>query len=321
MGALVADLLAVEDRDVTWLAAALQTATELELSTIPPYLCGLCSVVDHTTVAAALVRSVLSEEMLHLGLVCNMLTTIGGTPLLDAPVYPGPLPGGVRPGLTVYLSGLTPSYVADVYMQIEYPQDGPLAETATPTIGSFYTAIGEAFAGLPASAFTGERQLTTTVGGEPLYGIASAADAQRAVLEIKEQGEGTSTSPDAVGFGGELAHYYRFGEVAHGATLVPVGTSWEYAGTPVPFPQCRPMAAVPQGGWPDPAPAVTALLAMFDTAFGTVLDNLRAAWANGSQNDLDTAVATMGSLPGPATELMEIPLPGGSGTYGPDFRV
>ncbi|NJP82759.1 hypothetical protein HCK01_36730, partial [Streptomyces sp. AA8] len=40
-----------------------------------------------------------------------MLTTIGGAPrMADAalvPKYPGPLPGGVRPELSVSLTGLT----------------------------------------------------------------------------------------------------------------------------------------------------------------------------------------------------------------------
>ena len=40
-----------------------------------------------------------------MGLACNMLTTIGGTPQINTPAavpkYPGHLPGGVRPHLTV----------------------------------------------------------------------------------------------------------------------------------------------------------------------------------------------------------------------------
>jgi hypothetical protein len=68
----------------------------------------------------------LLEEMLHLGIVCNLLTTFEGTPklatALAVPKYPGPLPGDVRPNLTVYLSGLTRQLVKEVYMEIEYPQ-------------------------------------------------------------------------------------------------------------------------------------------------------------------------------------------------------
>ena len=67
--------------------------------------------------------------MTHFGLACNLLVAIGGTPLLtDAavvPTYPGPLPGGVRPGLIVPLRKLDKAQ-AKVFMEIEYPQDGPL---------------------------------------------------------------------------------------------------------------------------------------------------------------------------------------------------
>ncbi|MFJ8780898.1 hypothetical protein [Streptomyces sp. NPDC102476] len=37
-------------------------------------------------------------------------------------IYPGPLSGGVRPGVTVYLSGLTRTFVHDVMMAIEAPE-------------------------------------------------------------------------------------------------------------------------------------------------------------------------------------------------------
>src|SRR5262249_36943662 len=89
----------VETRDVEWLQQSLQSAIDLELSTLPPYLCGMWSIKDSSTTAASLINSVVLEEMLHMGLACNMLTTIGGTPQIDSgiPTYPGPLPGDVRP--------------------------------------------------------------------------------------------------------------------------------------------------------------------------------------------------------------------------------
>jgi Ferritin-like len=49
--------------------------------------------------------------MFHMGLACNMLTTVNGTPEINTqaviPKYPGALPGGVRPWLRVALTGLT----------------------------------------------------------------------------------------------------------------------------------------------------------------------------------------------------------------------
>ncbi len=87
--------------------------------------------------------------MLHFGLMCNMLAAIERVPRINVPealpVYPGPLPGGVHPGLKVALRALSKE-VAGVFMEIEYPEHGPvtLAEEF-PSIGAFYTAIQEAF--------------------------------------------------------------------------------------------------------------------------------------------------------------------------------
>ncbi|MBE9211043.1 hypothetical protein IQ244_32075 [Nostoc sp. LEGE 06077] len=82
-----------------WLKSSLNAAIELELATLPPYLCAWWSIKDLGASAAGLIRSILMEEMLHMGLVANMLTTIGGTPRISTvlPSYPSPLPGGVIP--------------------------------------------------------------------------------------------------------------------------------------------------------------------------------------------------------------------------------
>ena len=316
------DLLAVpaEQYDLAWLQESLQVAVELELSTLPPYLCGYWSCQDSGSAAAQLILSVIMQEMFHMGLAANILTSIGGTPSINTkvPVYPGPLPGGVMPDLTVYLGGLTEAYIGNVYMTIEYPETGPI--TAPPqqeTIGQFYDAISVALAQV-APPFSGNDQMAATIGENSLTPVLNLADAQNAISTIKEQGEGTSTSPDD-GAGTELAHYYRFGEIYNGAELVLVNGKWQYTGTPVPFPSTYPMAAVPKGGWPNPPSNVTALLQQFDGAFSSIIDLLQAAWQNGSQTDLDKAIGEMFSLSGPAIQLMQIPLSGGGGNYGPDF--
>src|SRR5262245_18731904 len=69
----------------------LQTAIELEHSTLPPYLCALYSIVEGSNdEARATLQSVALEEMLHLTLAANVLNAIGGQPVLD---YPRLLPG------------------------------------------------------------------------------------------------------------------------------------------------------------------------------------------------------------------------------------
>jgi hypothetical protein len=327
----VPDLLGVAhgDRDRDWLLQALQVAVELKLSTLPPYLCGLWSIKDQTPAkgptpdAYSLILSVVFEEMIHMGLACNVLTAVGGTPHIVVPSYPGQLPGGVRPELTVYLSGLTPELVCDVFQQIEMPEQRvPVRadETKYPTIGGFYDAVSEAFVQAGESVITGKRQLTISFGDqndETLYPITSLADAQKAITEIKEQGEGTSRTPDAVGFH-ELAHYYRFGEIHHGRALVKVGPDqWRYEGDPIPFPACWPMAKVPRGGYP------TEITGTFDGLFTSVLANLEAAWVEGGptgQSFLQNAVTVMFSLYPEASRLMQMPALG-VGNYGPDFLM
>jgi hypothetical protein len=119
-----------DQHDLQWLKQSLQAAIELELSTLPPYLCCLWSIKSQDGPAYDLIDSVVLEEMLHLGLACNMLTGIGATPEIvteyQAITYPGPLPGGVRPTLSVFLSGLSKTSF-EMYMQIEYPETGPVA--------------------------------------------------------------------------------------------------------------------------------------------------------------------------------------------------
>ena len=120
-----------ENRDLNWLQTSLEYAIELEHSTIPPYLCAWWSVKDQTNAVAQLIHGIVLEEMMHMSLSCNMLTTIGGTPAIDTPdfipKYPGPLPHGVRPTLkSVGLVGLSLDVVENVFTQIEYPESGPV---------------------------------------------------------------------------------------------------------------------------------------------------------------------------------------------------
>src|SRR5690242_7881501 len=121
-GAQIVELMGVSpsEHDLDWLKESLQAAIHLEFATIPPYLCAMWSIKTASGRAYDHLREVVMEEMLHLGLACNMLTAIGGTPRLfpnAAPKYPCPLPGGVRPGLIVPLRGLTPEGVKNVFME------------------------------------------------------------------------------------------------------------------------------------------------------------------------------------------------------------
>jgi rubrerythrin len=239
--------------DLKGLRGALQSAIELEHSTIPPYLYALYSIAPGANAEiASLLRSVVIEEMTHMGLACNILNAIGGTPTIDSPTfvpaYPGPLPGMVESQLTVPLSALTLDLVENVFMVIEEPEDPlefPTLELAADvTIGQFYEQIAEQLRAAGEEIFTGDpgRQVGHDLGIEELVAITDLPGALTAIETIVEQGEGTTQKP--TDDQGELAHYYRFAEIFHGHRLVavagvapdaPPDEQYAYDGPSIPF--------------------------------------------------------------------------------------
>lgn len=316
-----AELMSVpsSEHDINWLKASLQSAIELEFSTIPPYLCALWSIEDESHPARLMIRDIVGQEMLHMGLACNMLTAIGGTPLINrpevVPTYPGHLPGGVRPQVRVSLQALSKRMLRDVFMQIEYPEAGPInivfGQTYS-TIGTFYDAIAAAFHRLPDDRITGTRQILSREF--KLWPITSRADAERAITEIKHQGEGTSQSPEQGTLDPELAHYYTFAQIYHGRRLMQGRDGrWSYSGAAIPFPRVFPVVEVPPEGYPQSR--------TFDLAFTALLGHLQAAWERGDQRELDAAIQNMKELTAYAHALVRTPLPHGRGNYGPAFRL
>jgi hypothetical protein len=322
--------VAPDDRGLQWLKDSLQAAIELELSTLPPYLCAMWSIRDTSAgspgaTAYKLIDSVVKQEMAHLGLVCNMLTAIGGIPAIaggyDKNIhYPGHLPGGVRPELTVFLSGLTKSYVHDVLMQIEFPENEIVFEMALagptfPTIGAFYDALKAAFLQV-APQVDKDKQLTSSIGVTKFLVLKDVTDA---IDLIKSQGEGSSKSPDDSS--GELAHYYRFAELYVGSTLVATaGGGFSFSGAPIPFPDTVTMAPIPRGGYTGVSSAVAALLNAFNGLFSGMLDDLDTAWKNIDQTSLTAAIQKMLQLKKAAQEIMAKALPkAANGFYGPNF--
>jgi hypothetical protein len=335
----IAELMSVPaaEHGVAWITDSLQEAVRLEFATIPPYLSAMWSIKSGDGPAYDSLREIVVEEMLHLGLVCNLLTTLGVTPKIwpgAAPDYPCPLPGGVRPGLIVSLGGLTPERVRDLFMQIEKPHhdlvdpDDPDADT--PTIGEFYAAIRAAVAALPPEAVTGQRQLARGMGpaARSLSKIDSAQKALDAIDLITEQGEGTTASPRDPSPGSEdqddLAHFYRFAELYKGRRIVQDATGkFVFSDTAVPFPETYPLAEVPHGGWQEPTvtPTVAAKLKEFDAAYSTMLTQLQAAWEHGDPAKLGASVLTMHGLTSLVGELIGMQATTGGPVYGPCFRA
>src|SRR5580704_13271110 len=97
----IAELMKSSARDVQWLQNALQSAIELELSTLPPYLCAYWCLKDVDSYPATQLHLIVLQEMLHFGYACNLLSSTGKQPEVlsgyELIMYPGPLPGGVVP--------------------------------------------------------------------------------------------------------------------------------------------------------------------------------------------------------------------------------
>lgn len=314
------------------LKAALQHAIELEHATIPAYLTSLFSIkAGRNRRAAEIIRGVVVEEMLHMALACNLLSSIGGSPRFDrpgfVPDYPGGLPGGLRPGLIVTLRKASIDHIRDVFMSIEEP-----SETVDPvekhhlTIGWFYDTIRRGFQTLAQSGHLFDHsgpQLTSWRGPGQIVVVRNLPDAERAIDEIVTQGEGASpTDPDDPEH--ELAHYFRFEEIVEGRELVVTpGGGYAFTGAPVPFD--------PDGVWPmvdDPDTAaleegslVRHLSEQFDEMYTTLLGMLEQAFTTDPDTLLGPAIEMMFSLEVAAKGLMQTPIDASTpATAGPAFQ-
>ena len=326
--------------DVHGVRAALQAAIEIEHAVIPPYLYALYSLVPGRNDAAAVtLRSIVDEEMLHLALAANLLSAVGGRPVLDSPRllprYPGPLPGTVDDGVVVGLAPFSVALVRDTFMRIEQPEHAlgfgsPGPSAADPlTIGQFYRRIRTTLVALGEGAFTGKRhhQLGpgAMTGAVPVTGVASAC---QAIDLIIDQGEGTLTSP-LEGAGADVAHYYRLAEIVHGRRLVrnpdtgpgtPAEQRFVYAGDPVPFDPAGVQAAPrnpKQADYPAGSPARLACAA-FNRTYVRLLKTLQAA-VQGSPGELTPAVTLMMSLRQQAAGMLSGSATGGV-PAGPSFE-
>jgi rubrerythrin len=317
---------------------ALQSAVKLEHATIPLYLYALYSLDrDKNPEIAAIIESVVVEEMLHMTLSSNVLNALGGSPAINRPdfipTYPGALPGGVDSQLTVHLAPFSVSEPVDqlqTFLNIEAPEH-PLifsaVEDETITIGKFYDAISKAIAALGNGAFLNPspNQIGPDLMDQSVV-VTDVATAQQAIRTIVDQGEGTSTSPLEV-IGAGYAHYYRFMQIRMGHLLVPVEgggpnpeDQYAYSGDPVPFDPTGVYAVpVDPGGYPAGSAAAFAN-DNFNYTYTSLLNALHRLF-NGDNSDerMNVAIGLMMSLKGQAKAMMSgIPNPGV--LVGPSFE-
>ena len=343
---LRAEVAATLDAGVHGVRDALQVAIKLEHSTIPPYLYALYSLKPGSnSKIAKIISSILTEEMLHMALVCNVLNAIDGSPDIGEPHfipnYPGPLPGGVEKNLVVNLAPFSLPVVTGTFMVIEEPEkklDFPILPhpctldlAAFPidkrpiTIGDFYRKIMKKIRALGSSIFTGDpsRQLKTVFGKVPLFAVTDENSAEQAIMLVVRQGEGTKTSP--LDDEGNPAHFYRFAEIYKRFTLIPNpnprpgSPPYVFGGDPVPFD--------PKGVWPVilnphtstyiPGSAADQGNRDFNRMYTRMLRNLHAAF-NGEPDRIAIAVADMGKLRRQGQYLMSLKVQ--HGHAGPSFE-
>jgi hypothetical protein len=318
----------------------LQAAIQLEHATIPPYLYALYSLDQgRNATIAAIIRSVVVEEMLHLTLACNVLNALGGTPRLGSPdfipSYPGHLPGTVQGQLEVGLQPFSLDLVRDVFMVIEAPDrplDFPVERSAVEpevTIGHFYRSLRKRILALGDDVFSRDpRHQIYPEQLESVVVVTDASSAARAIDTIVEQGEGTTTQPGEV-VGLDYAHYYRFAEIVHGKRLIP---------NPAPDPSQPPdqqyvyggasIVVDPAGVYPAPTnpstdtyPAGTSarrLCETFNYTYTALLGQLHTS-VNGQAERLQPALGLMMSLEQQAVDMMS-GLNTGGGAVGPTFE-
>lgn len=362
--ASVVDLLSVplKSRTPDHLIEMLRCAAKLEHATLPPYLTAWWSIIDITHPAARILQTVIFEEMGHLATVCNLLRSIGSTPTFTAadfvPRYPSRLPCHIAPQVIppnvadwkISLSRLTPAVVSDVFMIIEYPEAGPIqimldaasAASDRPkyhTIGKFYDAVAatlDHLVSVGAVAVQDNGQLSEAFTGHDEKGqnvltpITCPKEAREAIEHIKEQGEGTPTSPDAPKFGHELAHYYRFKQIQTGRCFAQgADGAWTLSGNFIDFPPVRPMADIPPDGYEGSGVPqnVRDAINKFNLDYKQLLLLLQSAWDKGApdgQTDLSDAELIMDGLSDQARTLMSTPIEvsnPGRGNYAPTFRI
>jgi hypothetical protein len=321
------------------LRAHLQTAIEIEWSTIPPYLCARWSLADgRNELAATCIEDVVMEEMLHLTLACNLLNAVGGEPQLippgtQPPTYPTFLPHSADT-FRVNLLPFSPEAL-ETFLSIERPAPdaAPPEADRYHTIAQFYEAVFDAMGSLAAERdiFTGHtgRQVDGSYyygGGGKAFAITNLELATRALEVIVFEGEGIGQSiwdgdPELLGEGRELAHYFRFDELYRGRRYVRRDTpSSGPTGEPIllDYGAVLPMRPNPKAADHPRGSELRAMTEECDRTYSALLRQLHAAF-NGRPSELIASVQTMLRLRYQAIALMRVPVGDGL-TAGPAFE-
>jgi len=270
-------------------------------------------------------------------LASNMLNALGGNPRLNPPKYPGPLPGDIGPDGTPLTLHLYPfsKKAMEQGMAIEQPENPPhfpvkeLALAAAPTavtIGQFYEILDGFLATLPASDWkSGRNQIADNqfFPGQ-VFAVNHYADAHKAIQDIVSEGEGSrqGTEYDPLDFQGEIAHYFRFGEIYYDKVLTkdssPQGYAWGPVSLGVNWSGAYPAIPDPsQHDFSQDPPEAQAAQRACNQAYSSMITALQGALA-GQGGTLGQAVGAMFDLRMAALRAFTVPLANGK-VAGPAF--
>ncbi len=298
----------------------LQTAIEIEHATLPPYLTAYWSIHGNSLIAetaSAMILSVIREEMLHMGMACNILNAVGGKPVINhqgfIPEYPGYLPGHSHT-INAFKVHLEPCSASSIrtFMLIELPEKA-VGETVQKekwaTIGQFYEMIIRMIQDplLTDADFNHGGQIDNSANPAKgiLFTVHNKKDALNAIKEILDQGEGHSAHSH-YDKDHELTHYWKFNEIFQ---LIKKG-EWEIEK------DVYPVASDPDVA--DFSPEAIQLNHIFNSNYSALLDALHNTYNN--TEDVDDSIRLMLALEPLAKKLMQIPLMHKPGNACPTFR-
>ena len=304
---------------------SLRGAIQLEFATVPLYLTALWSIIDQAHPVARSLRAVVHEEMLHLSIICNLLSALGERPVLTGavvPRFPSRLPGGVHPELLLQLEGYG-SNALRTFMEIERPErpiqivDEPVESfpEEDTTIGEFYEAVLQAITRLNP-ILDPKRQIA---GPFTWFVMTKIEHVEEAITLIIAQGEGARGEPFSQ-YPQSLSHYYRFKSLAMLTEL-----HWDkrikklQKGAAIPPPSVFTLAPASPNGYGLATPrALRNANDRFEESYSKMLRLLEESWLEGGDKSFIQSLEIMLELGSLAQSIMRIGSPDGRG-YCPSF--
>lgn len=293
----------------------LQSAVEIEHSTIPLYLTSMYSIINTSSFAYTTIKSVVIEEMLHMTTAANVLNAIGGAPSIDdpsfIPSYPLQLPvvnisADIRRFNQISLRN---------FMEIERPPSKEMSiSDAYHDIMHMLTELCQRYG--EDSVFIGDKSLQVDAYdpslGESALPVYSLNDALDAMEMVVEQGGGCPvpgtnlTNTSAGPMGGSLAHFARFTELLDGRLYGPNDTAYSGPhGAPIPTDFEHVYTFDPNPSISNFQPGTNAynLSYAFASNYTALLVSLHEVF-NGQPANLMSTLPQMYALRGMATQLM-----------------